>query len=74
MMRYTVNYFGAVFSEDKDNEVNTIEYGVSDFIRALEDLRHIVMSGADVNAYLRDEKYGCSLHWDPHKKEFYWEG
>jgi hypothetical protein len=37
-------------------------------------LYHIVQSGADVHAYLKDEEYQCSMYWDEKEREFYWEG
>lgn len=69
-MRYTVNYCGAVFTDDKDGyncfETNSLR-------EAKELLYHIVQSGADVHAYIKDEDYQCSLHWDEKEREFYWD-
>lgn len=69
-MRYTVNYCGAVFTDDKDDynyfETNSLR-------EAKEVLYHIVQSGADVHAYLKDEDLQYSLRWDEEEKEFYWE-
>lgn len=70
-MRYTVNYCGAVFTDDNEGfncfETNSLQ-------RAKEILYHIVQSGADIHAYLKDEDYQCSMYWDEKEKEFYWEG
>ena len=69
-MRYTVNYCGAVFTDDNEG-FNCFE--TNDLQRAKEILYHIVQSGADVRAYLKDEEYQCSMHWDEKDKEFYWD-
>lgn len=69
-MRYTVNYFGAVFTDDSEG-FNCFE--TNSFRQAKEVLYHIAQSGADVNAYLKDEDYQCSMRWDDKEKEFYWE-
>jgi hypothetical protein len=37
-------------------------------------LYHIVQSGADIHAYLKDEEYQCTLRFDPRDNEFVWEG
>lgn len=70
-MRYTVNYHGAVFTDDKDGfncfETNSLH-------EAKELLYHIVQSGADVHAYIKDEDYQCTFRFDPRDNEFVWEG
>lgn len=48
-MRYTVNYSGAVFTDDGEGP-NCFE--TNDFQRAKEIWYHIIMSGADVHAYI----------------------
>ena len=68
-MRYTVNYSGAVFTDDGEG-FNCFE--TNDLQRAKEILYHIIQSGADVYAYLKDEEYQCSMHWDEKEKEFCW--
>ena len=68
-MRYTVNYCGAVFTDDA-NGFNCFE--TNDFQQAKELLYHIVQNRADMHAYLKDEEYQCSLRWDEEEKEFYW--
>jgi hypothetical protein len=35
-------------------------------------LRDIINYGIDMMAYLKDEEYQCSLHWDEKEKDFYW--
>ena len=70
-MRYTVNYCGAVFTDDNEG-FNCFE--TNDFQRAKEILYHIVQSGADVYAYLKDEKYQCTFQFDPRDNDFVWEG
>ena len=68
-MRYSVNYTGALFIDDK-NGVNT--FYTDDFDRAMSLLRDIINYGIDKFAYLKDEEYQCSLYWDEREKEFYW--
>ena len=70
-MRYTVNYCGAVFTDDNEG-FNCFE--TNDFQRAKEILYHIVQSGADIHAYLKDEEYQCTFRFDPRDNEFVWEG
>ena len=69
-MRYTVNYSGAVFTDDKE-DFNCIE--INDFQRAKELLYHIVQSGADIHAYIKDEEYQCIFHFDEQENDFVWE-
>lgn len=69
-MRYTVNYYGAVFTDDNDG-FNCVEF--NDFQGARELLYHIIQCSADLNAYIKDEEYQCYMHWDEKEKEFYWE-
>lgn len=69
-MRYSVNYTGALFTDDKDG-VNT--FYTDRFEEAVALLRDIVVNyEIDKFAYLKDEEYQCSLHWDEKEKEFYW--
>lgn len=69
-MRYTVNYCGAVFTDDSDG-FNCFE--TNNFQRAKEILYHIVQSGADIHAYLKDEEYQCTFQYDPRDNDFVWE-
>ncbi len=69
-MRYSVNYTGALFTDDKDG-VNT--FYTDRFEEAVALLRDIVVNyEIDKFAYLKDEEYQCSLYWDEKEKEFYW--
>lgn len=68
-MRYSVNYTGALFSDDKEG-VNT--FYTDDFDAAVSLLRDVINYGIDMMAYLKDEEYQCSLYWDEREKEFYW--
>ena len=68
-MRYSVNYTGALFTDDKGG-VNT--YYTNRFEDAMSLLRDIINYGIDMMAYLEDEEYQCSLYWDEKEKEFYW--
>ena len=69
-MRYSVNYTGALFVDDKDG-VNT--FYTDRFEEAVALLRDIVVNyEIDKFAYLKDEEYQCSLYWDEKEKEFYW--
>jgi hypothetical protein len=68
-MRYSVNYFSPFFVDDKEG-VNTHYFVVFEAARDL--LYALVQSGLE-DAYLKDEEYQCSLHWDNKEKEFYWE-
>lgn len=69
-MRYSVNYFSPFFTTDREG-VNT-HYFVS--FEAARDLLYDVVRAGLTDAYLKDEEYQCSLHWDGDAKEFYWEG
>lgn len=68
-MRYSVNYCGVFFREDKEG-FNCREF--SSFDEAYNLLWDLIWTGADMNAYIRDEEYQCSLYWDKDAKEFYW--
>ena len=68
-MRYSVNYTGALFTDDKDG-VNT--FYTDRFEEAIALLGDIISYKIDLNAYLKDEEYQCSLYWDDKEKEFYW--
>ena len=69
-MRYSVNYTGALFTDDKDG-VNT--FYTDRFEEAVALLRDIVVNyEIDKFAYLKDEEYQCSFYWDEKEKEFYW--
>ena len=68
-MRYSVNYTGALFVNDKEG-VNT--FYTNQFEEAMSLLRYIINYGIDMMAYLKDEEYQCSLYWDEKEKEFYW--
>ncbi len=70
-MKYTVNYRGQFFSTDSC-EYNT--YETNNFREAMELLGDIINLGIDYSAYIKDEEYQCSMHWDRKEKEFYWEG
>jgi hypothetical protein len=69
-MRYSVNYEGRFFIDDTDR-YNTQYF--SRFEAARNFLWDIIQSGIDDIAYLKDEEYQCTLHWDSETKEFYWE-
>lgn len=68
-MRYSVNYTGVLFIDDKEG-VNT--FYTDRFKEAMSLLRDIINYGIDMMAYLKDEEYQCSLYWDEKEKEFYW--
>ena len=68
-MRYSVNYTGAFFTDDKEG-VNT--FYTDSFADAIALLSDILNYRIDMFAYLKDEEYQCSLHWDENEKEFYW--
>ena len=70
-MRYSINYSGAFFVGDNEN-YNTHYYDC--FKKARNDLYALIAAGVDEHAYLKDEEYQCSLHWDDKAQEFYWEG
>ena len=69
-MRYSVNYFSPFFVTDRDG-VNTHYFSTYE---AARDLLYEVVQAGFVDAYLKDEEYQCSLHWDNDAEEFYWEG
>ena len=69
-MRYSVNYFSPFFTTDREG-VNTHYFSSYEAARNL--LYDVVCAGF-TDAYLKDEEYQCSLHWDDKEKEFYWEG
>ena len=69
-MRYTVNYFGAFFTDDND-KYNT--YETNRFEDAVDMLKTLVFCGFE-DAYLKDEEYQCSMHWDKREQEYYWAG
>ena len=68
-MRYSVNYNGALFTDDKEG-VNT--FYTNSFEDACTLLRDIIAYKIDLSAYLKDEEYQCSLYWDEKEGEFYW--
>ena len=68
-MRYSVNYKGALSIDDSEG-YNT--FYTDSFERAMNLLRDIIYYKIDMNAYLKDEEYQCSLYWDEKEKEFYW--
>ena len=68
-MRYSVNYNGALFTDDREG-VNT--FYTDSFAEAMALLSDIISYGIDMMAYLQDEEYQCSLYWDEREKEFYW--
>lgn len=69
-MRYTVNYFGAFFTDDND-KYNT--YETNRFEDAVDMLKTLVSCGFE-DTYLKDEEYQCSMHWDKREQEYYWAG
>lgn len=68
-MRYSVNYFSPYFVTDREG-VNTHYFSTYE---AARDLLYGVVQAGFVDAYLKDEEYQCSLHWDEKEKEFYWD-
>ena len=68
-MRYSVNYFSPFFTTDREG-VNTHYFSLFETARDL--LYALVQAGLE-DAYLKDEEYQCSLHWDKETNEFYWE-
>lgn len=69
-MRYSVNYFSPFFTTDREG-VNTHYFSLFETAR---DLLYILVQAGFEDAYLKDEEYQCSMHWDEKEKEFYWEG
>lgn len=69
-MRYSVNYFSPYFVTDREG-VNTHYFSTYE---AARDLLYGVVQAGLADAYLKDEEYQCSLHWDSKAEEFYWEG
>lgn len=55
-MRYTVNYFGAFFTDDSDR-YNT--YETNSFEDAVDVLKMLIQCGFE-DAYLKDEDYQCA--------------
>ena len=69
-MRYSVNSFSPFFVDDKEG-VNTHYFSLFETAR---DLLYNLVDAGLTDAYLKDEEYQCSLHWDAERREFYWEG
>jgi hypothetical protein len=43
------------------------------FEDAVDMLKTLVSCGFE-DAYLKDEEYQCSMHWDKREQEYYWAG
>ena len=69
-MGFTVNYSGSFFCTDKE-DFNS--HWFASFKEANSLLHDLIECGVDENAYLEDEEYHCTLHWDKKDKEFYWD-
>ena len=67
-MRYSVNYFGAFFTDDKDGYNWYQTERIED---AVDMLKTLVTCGFE-DAYLQDEDYQCAMYWDKREKEYYW--
>lgn len=67
-MRYSINYFGAYYSDDTEG-CNTHYY--SRWEDAVAELYGLHGAGVP-NVVLKDEEYDCSLSWDERDGEFCW--
>ena len=69
-MRFTVNYSGALFTDDNKSFNTHWTDSFEEAARLLYQLRDCGFN----DAYLKDEEYQCTLRWDAREKEFVWEG
>ena len=69
-MRYTVNYKGVFFTDDKDG-FNCFE---TNSYREAFDLFYSLFGAGFKDAYIKDEEYQCTFQYDERDKDFVWEG
>lgn len=69
-MRYTVNYFGAFFTDDSDT-YNVYETDSWDKAR---ELFYTLFYAGFEDVYIKDEEYQCTFRFDKRDNDFVWEG